>query len=200
MSPIKVRISFGAFLLLCAFLLLSTLEVFFASMLAIAVHEAGHYAALCSMGNGVKRMSVGGMGMTMHPKKPLSYGRELLALLAGPGANVLLFFLLGALGTAWPCAYILSGAQLLLGVFNLLPVCGLDGSSILWILCALVWEPDTADRITERVSLLFSTALVLLAGILVCRFQSGLLLLWTAMGLFLHGLRQNGLVKRQGKR
>ena len=200
MLPAKVHISFGAILLFGVFALLASADVLLAVAAAVLFHEAGHAAALRCMGSGIRSVSANCMGLTMYPKKQLSYTGELLTLLAGPGANLTAFFLFGMIGKYWQFAYTLSGAQLLLGLFNLLPICGMDGSSILWILAALLWEPYTADRITVRVSIFFSAALVAFSGMLVCRSHGGWLLLWTSLGLFLRGASQLGLVKRPGKR
>jgi len=200
MLPAKLCISPGAVLLLLTFSAMATGTVFLAVLMAIVFHELGHLMVLRLFGGSVRELRAGALGLEMQAKGHLSYGQELLALAAGPVANALGFALFGLVGRLWGFAYILGGAQLLLGLFNLLPICGLDGSSILWILTALLRQPDMADAVTQRVSIAVSTALVLAAGVLVCRFHSGVLLMFTALGLFLRGIRQMGLVKWPGKR
>ena len=200
MSPAKLKYSVGTVILLSVFLFLSEIEVFLAVITAVSAHEAGHYLIIRFCGGHLNKVSISAMGLEMQTYGRLSYSQELIALLAGPLANIVLFFLFGLLGKWADVFYLFGGAQLLLGLFNLLPICGLDGSSILWIIVALLTQPNTADRIAMKVSLGFSAALLVFAGILVCRHHGGAFLLWAAIGLFLGGIRQLGLVKRQGKR
>ena len=190
----------GTVLLLAAFAVLSSPEVLLAVAAAIVLHEAGHWLALRCMGCGVSMPRLTALGLEMRPRGPLSYGRELLALLAGPLANGLFFVLLGLLGRRWEEAYLFAGAQLVLGVFNLLPVWGLDGGSILWILAALASDPDRADRVLRWVSGAAATLLVLGSAVLVCRLHGGGFLLWAALGLLFGVAGQIGLVKPAGRR
>lgn len=200
MSTADVKCTAGRVLLLAMFLLLSTFEVFLAVVMAIVAHELGHFLMIRLFGGRFKKISISRLGLEMQTSGRLTYGQELLALLAGPLSNMALFFLFGLIGHLADVFYLFGGAQLLLGAFNLLPICGLDGSSILWIITALLTQPDTADAVTGKVSLGFSATLVAFAGFLVCRQHGGVFLLWTALGLFFGGIRRLGLVKRRGKR
>ena len=87
-----------------------------------------------------------------------------------------------------------SGAQLVLGAFNLLPIPPLDGGSILWNLAAWLTEPYTADRVAAVVG--FGMAAVLTLGAAAALWMGGSpFLLLAAAALLWHALRQIGVAK-----
>ena len=98
-------------------------------LFAWGCHEVAHIAVLYAVGGSVKmfRITLNGMEIETKGRRGLSYFRELLSVLAGPGCNLLLADCLVAGGERW---YAAAGVQLVLGMFNLLPFPGLDGSRI----------------------------------------------------------------------
>ena len=60
------------------------------AMLACAVHELGHYAAILACGESVKGLRLTVIGAEMVLEHPLGYWQEGLTALAGPGVNLLL--------------------------------------------------------------------------------------------------------------
>lgn len=155
---------------------------------AAVIHEAGHWLMLRALGGNVLGLRVGVLGMVMETDScRLSYGRELAAVLAGPGANLLCAWLLTLLAVGMETAV---GAHLVLGGFNLLPVRPLDGGRALYLLCAWWLGPDQGDRITRRVGALAAAALA--AGLcwLMWRTGGSLWLLPAAGGMFAAAWRE----------
>lgn len=157
----------GGFLLLMAFLIyFDTTGLLFWVAAAAGAHELGHWTALRLAGGRVARWELSLRGICMEPASfpALSYGRELLATLAGPMASLMLAFpaswLAGQLGLA--DLYAFSGILLFQGGFNLLPARGLDGGQALSLL--LRWRASdlSADRAVRLTTLL--CALLLSAG------------------------------------
>jgi len=129
-------------------------------LLSAAVHEAGHAAVLCLLGGKILSLRIGALGAAMNVDTArLSYGQELLGVLAGPGANLLFAALLRG-----RCAYTLVGANIVLCLFNLLPLPPLDGGRALEL--ALTWQlgPGWGARVLEGLGAV--TALGLAAGLL----------------------------------
>ena len=92
--------------------------------LAAALHEAGHLAVLRAMEIPVRALELRAAGAVI--RAPLrGEPREAWALLAGPGINLLLALLFWR---PWP---IFGLCNLLLGLWNLLPLPGRDGSALL---------------------------------------------------------------------
>lgn len=182
----------GLGLLSAWFVLLCGWEAFLAILFAAAVHELGHYLALRFQGIPVTGLRLSPWGAVMDCRREsLSYGGELLALLAGPLAN---------LGISAVLCFVphppetLIGAGLVLGGFNLLPLRRLDGGEALRCALSFLLGPERGETIASAVSRLTAAhgaglcALVMLRG-------GGNLFLLPALALFLGeclGRRRSG--------
>ena len=154
----------GGFLLLTAWLnYLDRQGVVPLALLACALHELGHWAALRALGARVRRVRLTAVGAEMEVDRTLSYGGELLAALAGPGANLALALAFSPLTGGG----LFAGLNLALGCFNLLPVGRLDGGRALHCLLSMSIGPaaEEAEAVLDRVLIAFLLALgVLLIG------------------------------------
>ena len=188
----EIRVSPSAVAVLVLFVLLSSPVILAALLLAALAHEWGHYLVLRLLGGRVSEISITALGAEMHiaPHSRLSYGGEILATFAGPFTNLLFGLLLGLAGQRMPICYLLGGAQVILGAFNLLPITPLDGGSILWLAVAWLTQPDTADRITATVGLVVSVLLLAVTALLGCHMGGGGFLVCMALWLLLTSLRQ----------
>lgn len=112
--------------------------------LAWVLHELGHLVPMILWGCTV-RVRLTALGATMQPqsRKGLSYGRELVAVLLGPGVNLACARLCAVRGDGgWPAA----GVHLILGAFNLLPLPSLDGGRVLELLGKLLFEKQQKNE------------------------------------------------------
>ncbi len=137
-----------------------------AFLLAAAVHELGHFTALSLMGKPPNQLSLSFWGANMDIPA-LSYGQAAMAYAAGP-----LFSLI--LGLYLPICPALGLMSLSLGLFNLLPICGLDGSGILVSLLSLRFAPETAQRTARIVSIILCMLALPFAVWAGKRYQMGL--------------------------
>ncbi|MFR1973213.1 MAG: hypothetical protein ACLS3F_00895 [Oscillospiraceae bacterium] len=166
------------------FLLLTDTPILLAALLPAALlHELAHYAVLRLCGVRTARFTLTGLGASLYVPElhRLSYGAELLSAAAGPLMNLLLWVLLSLTGREELTLF--AGAQMVLGVLNLLPVRPMDGGRILWLATAYLTEPYTADRVAAAVGLAASSALLALCLWLVLTTGSGLFLLLGALWL-----------------
>lgn len=115
-------------------------------LLAALIHEAGHWAALSATHNGILQLRLRGCCARIVPyyRRLPGLRQELTILAAGPLAGVIFAFLLK------PFAPRFAKISLLLSLFNLLPVRGLDGGSVLRLLCAAVFNANST-RVTDTV-------------------------------------------------
>lgn len=157
----------------------SILPVIYISSLC---HELGHLAALALAGAKVEKLRLSARGAELHADtRFLPYGREILCSLAGPMVNVALaLFFSRCMGN-----YLFGGANLLLALFNLLPVPSLDGGRILFLSVSWAFGPWAADTVCRVVGLL--TAVLLTAGafVLFLRYHGGFFLVLAALGVLL---------------
>lgn len=184
-SPdVTVCVRPSALLTPALFLLLTDTPILLASLLPAALlHELAHYAVLRLCGVRTARFTLTGLGASLYVPElhRLSYGAELLSAAAGPLMNLLLWVLLSLTGREELTLF--AGAQMVLGVLNLLPVRPMDGGRILWLATAYLTEPYTADRVAAAVGLAASSALLALCLWLVLTTGSGLFLLLGALWL-----------------
>ena len=122
-----IEIDGGFWIVLGLMGLLFPVRVLAGPLLAAAIHEAGHIFAVRLCGGRLYhiRLHIGGARIN---SAPLSPGRELLCILAGPAAGALTVL-------AWRVFPELAVAGLLQTVFNLLPLPNLDGGRALRNIC-----------------------------------------------------------------
>lgn len=119
---------------------------------AVALHEAGHLLALLCFGCRVQGITLSFAGARIETKDPyLSYKKEARVFLAGPLAG-----LCGCLLTwVYLRIHFTKGGMLffsfnlLLSLFNLLPIKGLDGGSALFSLLCHYGEERAARRVAS---------------------------------------------------
>jgi len=163
-----------------------------AALCAAAAHELGHLAAIYTLRGRVRCLRLTAVGAELRLEGTMSYSRELLCALAGPLVNLLLAF--GAARLGW---LVFAGLNLVLALFNLLPLSMLDGGRALSCLTALLLGPERARRLLVCIDTVLAAALLacgstaLLAGGNVTMPLVGAWLLW----VFLRGEK-----KLDGKR
>ena len=170
----EVRVSPGFCLLTGWFAAANGWRPLAAVLGAAAVHELGHWAALGLLGARVRALRVGVLGAVMIPDGRLSYGGELLAVLAGPAANLLSALALTALGPGTEAAV---GAHLVLGAFNLLPARPLDGGRALELAVSWRWGPAAGERAARWTGAITALLLAAALGTVLCRTGGSLWLL-----------------------
>ena len=185
---------------LAVFIMIASPLALASLLLAALCHEVGHYLVLRFFGAKVEALFVTPFGMRMdvaqHPQ--LSYGQEWLAVAAGPAVNLLMAPILSGLGNFCETAYLLAGAHLILGIFNLLPVRLLDGGTLLWLAIAWQTDPFLAARWSRLVGVLFSAGL-LLCGAWLWWLEGSPFLLLAAVGLLPKGKLGKKTCKREKK-
>lgn len=197
-SDVTVCVRPSALLTPALFLLLTDTPILLAALLPAALlHELAHYAVLRLCGVRTARFTLTGLGASLYVPElhRLSYGAELLSAAAGPLMNLLLWVLLSLTGREELTLF--AGAQMVLGVLNLLPVRPMDGGRILWLATAYLTEPYTADRVAAAVGLAASSALLALCLWLVLTTGSGLFLLLGALWLAYRSLTPEVFLPRR---
>ncbi len=153
-----------------------------AFLAAALVHELGHLLVLYLTGGRLNKLSLTAFGAALHCDLPESGLAKTAVCLAGPASS----FLLTAAAEGFEL-WRLSGASVILGAFNLLPLPPLDGGMALYHL--------VNGRLPAlRGAAAFSSILLLCGGGLLLALNSGgcwLLLMGLALSL--------GTVKRLAK-
>ena len=174
----RIHSTGGFWLLVGALLLAAPLSLMVWFLLACAVHELGHFLAICFLGGRIEGFRLTGLGAVMTPRGMFGYREECLIALAGPAASLILALL------AAPFSQTLAGVSLALGVFNLMPLGPLDGGRVLGAVVSRLAGPDQGEgvcRLADRV-----TALVMAgAGLWLVLHGGSFTLLLFSVGLVL---------------
>lgn len=177
-KPPELSVSGGFFLIVGWFAVSCGGEAALLVLSAALLHELGHILALRLSGAGICRLRISVLGAVMETRGNLSYGQELLCLLAGPGANLLAAVLFGALDCGG-----LAGVNAVLCLFNLLPVFPLDGGTVLYLLLSWLAGPQAAFWGSRCIGCAAAAAVCCLAVWLVWQTGGSRWLLPAALGL-----------------
>ena len=118
----------------------------------------------------------------MKTGNSMSYVREGIVALAGPGMNIILALVFSFL--SW--GRVFSGINLMLGCLNLIPVFPLDGGRMMYALMTYLTSAPLAQRITNTVGLLFAFVLGMMGIYIAVRFGNISLLLFSGWLLATH--------------
>ena len=134
------------------------------SMLIIsaAIHEIGHISAMRWLGYYIRRIDILPMGALIVCPEGIPYGDEYKIALAGPLSSLsfalvasILFLLNGS--TLW---FFLLLVNLVLGLFNLMPIKKLDGGKALS--CFLLSKEKSTEPICSVLSVMFKCLFIVL--------------------------------------
>lgn len=136
-----------AFVVLALAVLLLPLRWLGAMILAAAIHECSHWAAVRLCGGQVHRLSLGLLGAEMAATG-LNGWQELLCALAGPVGALLTLSLRRILPRTAICATLQS-------LYNLLPLYPLDGGRAVQCLCRMLFPPPMGEKICDGFQMFF---------------------------------------------
>lgn len=168
---VDIRLDFWFVALVTVFLLTDQNNISLIALLACLIHEAAHLLVFVMVGYTPQALCFELTGIRLvKPIQALSPGREALVQCAGSAANFLVFFLLaGSLGQLSDQS-IFAVTHLLLGIFNLLPLRGLDGGKLLELLCLYFCGESRVEQICSAADTLTTFALL---GMAVYALLSG---------------------------
>lgn len=147
MGKVTLQVDYSFFLVLSLFLLADQSGWAWMLLVSVFFHECSHLAAMAGLGVQVRQLRLTPFGVEIRQQSPnhLGYGRESMIYLAGPVCNLALaglaFLAAGRLQGRW---LELSAINLVMGLFQLIPLVPLDGGQLLGCLTAGMAGPEAA--------------------------------------------------------
>lgn len=168
----EFKIDIKIFLIAIVFLLVNQIEMYILFMLFAIIHECFHLLAGIILGYKVKSMRIMPLGLSIcFKEKEEEYNtkirksnfnnvKKIIILIMGPISNIIIAFIFAILDIAEP-VYI----NVLIALFNLLPIYPLDGGQILNRVLRIIYGNFEAYRISNSINNIIMSIITALASI-----------------------------------
>lgn len=158
---VKVEITFWFVALITFIISLNTPSNVLITVASSLLHETGHLLVMTSVGNKPQsvRFEITGMNIIRQPDFKISTKNEILIALGGPFINLICFLLSVIILCIYNNENILTFGciNLILMIFNLLPIKKLDGGMALYYILLQKYDNLTCTKILKITSVFFIT-------------------------------------------
>ena len=180
LRAVEISPAFIAFL--CAYYYFDPAKTFVPFLFSVTAHEAGHLLALTLLRGRIHKLRLTFSGAVLVTE-PLRYSSEMIAAVAGPAVNLLLFVLLAE------SEPLTAFVNLLLFSYNMLPFYPLDGGRMLRAVLHLLFSDQIAN-LTEKIFCVFCCLILLFGAVyLTCVWHAGLwpVIVWALLTVRIAG-------------
>ena len=136
-------------------------------IIAAAIHEAAHLFAMWAADEAPSEVNLIAGSVRIVKKPTAKSAHEIIILLCGPLANLLLFFVFYAdyVFHTKDSTLVFAAVNLITGLYNLLPAKGLDGGSILYC----IFEKKSVQKAKQalNISSVLTCAVLIIASVLL---------------------------------
>lgn len=158
---VKVEITFWFVALITFIISLNSPSNVLVTVISSLLHEMGHLLIMTSVGNKpqVVRFEITGMNIIRQPDLKISTKNEVIIALGGPLINLICFFISVIILCFYENETILTFGciNLILMIFNLLPIKKLDGGMALYYILLQKYDNLTCTKILKITSVFFIT-------------------------------------------
>ncbi len=160
------------------------------TLFAVIIHEAAHLFVMWVQDCAPLSVRLIPASVQINKKFSFSHKNDILIAAAGPAANLLLcgclYFNYAAFGNMTVLYYSL--LNLIIGCFNLLPVKGLDGGTILYNIICKFKGQEKAALIMRIITLILAAAVIFVAVTLTFRHKFNISIYIVGIYLFIMSL------------
>ncbi len=162
---VEIQISFLFSALFTALLLFDRTGLFTPLLCSVVLHEAGHLFMMWALDRAPKRIRLIPAAVEITAPANMTLFEEALVAASGPAVNLILtlVFYINAAVFASEVSKTFAAVNLVLALFNLLPVTGLDGGTLLFCFLSRRLSLERTRTIIKCVNLVFAFAALLVA-------------------------------------
>ncbi len=184
----EITISYTLICLAAICVVLNLFAGFMMCMIAVAVHEMGHLAAMGLFGIFPDKIKISLFEITITDRRRLTNTtmQNIVIIFSGPFANFICFILFYLLYLLCNFMFLeFAFISLFTGLFNMLPVLSLDGGQLLYILMLRRTDEDKSRRIVNIITFLCIFPLSTLGFVMMFQPQHNFSLLVVSLYLVL---------------
>lgn len=148
------------------------------------IHECSHLLFMYLFNEKPEKIIFTFYGIRIEKRESIYIWKEVLILLAGPIINILIFIIFFPLRSDSVCG-IIAAYNLILGLFNMLPIGGLDGGRILNLVLLRICGARKADIISKAISVIILFPVAVMAFYLFINDHNNITLLMLAIFMML---------------
>lgn len=178
----QITINLQIFLFIILFLLTKQIELYALIMFFALIHECGHIFAGLILKLKPKKLDIMPFGLAVtfesYGYKKLVEAKKILIALAGPLTNILICVIALFIHIDQNVKQTIIYSNILVALFNLIPIYPLDGGRILKGLIKLKYKNNIiADTIVNRISNILAILFTAISSILILYFKNIAILL-----------------------
>lgn len=180
----RFRIDLKIFIFLLLFYLTKQIEIYSIIMIFAIIHELSHLFAGIILKMKPEKIELMPFGLSVSFKidaeeynKKIKNGtklalKKILVALAGPITNIIIAIILSINNKEFDLKLTMIYANILIALFNLLPIYPLDGGRILKGILHIVLGIKRSEKYINEISIIFTTVLTAISSIAIYHYKN----------------------------
>lgn len=189
-----IKINLQIFLFILIFILTNQIEIYAWIMLFAFIHELGHMTAGILLKLKPKSLNLMPFGISItfeaYGYKKLIEVKKILIAASGPLTNLVICIITALMHLDEQIKELIIYSNILIAIFNLIPLYPLDGGRILKGIIRLKYKEIEADRIVNNISNMVMIVLTAISSIAIL-YLKNIAILFVIMYLWLIIIKEN---------